>query len=111
MNSSLFHILQYVKRKVIIPINRMRLHNSNFTIISNNCAGGIMYHDLGERFNSPTVNLMFYASDFFTFLENLHEALESDVVECKNAGGVSCRIDKAAQWARDKDKLHALSNL
>ena len=87
MNSSLFHILQYVKRKVIIPINRMRLHNSNFTIISNNCAGGIMYHDLGERFNSPTVNLMFYASDFFTFLENLHEALESDVVECKNAGG------------------------
>ena len=70
-----------------------------------------MYHDLGERFNSPTVSLMFHASDFFTFLENLHEALESDVVECKNAGGVSCRIDKAAQWARDKDKLHALSNL
>lgn len=111
MNSSLFHVLQYLKRKVIIPINRMGLHNSNFTIISNNCVGGIMYHDLGERFNSPTVNLMFHISDFFTFLENLHEALESDVVECKNDGGVSGWNDKATQRARDKDKFHALSNL
>lgn len=85
MNTVLFKVLKYIKHKIIVPINRTRLHNYNFTIISNNCAGGIMYHDLGERFNSPTINLMFHTYDYFTFLENLQEALQSDIVKSDSA--------------------------
>lgn len=36
---------------------RSRLKNTTPTIISNNCCAGFIYHDLGIRFNSPTINL------------------------------------------------------
>jgi uncharacterized protein (DUF1919 family) len=48
-----------------------RLKKSSFTIISNNCIGGIIYYDYGLQFKSPTVNLFFYAPDYIRFLENL----------------------------------------
>lgn len=40
------------------------------TIFSCNCTGGVMYHDLGCRFLSPTVNLYMSCSDFIKFCEN-----------------------------------------
>lgn len=39
--------------------NRERLNCDDVTIISTNCTGGILYHDLGLEFKSPTVNLFF----------------------------------------------------
>lgn len=48
-----------------------RLENANPTIISNNCTAGIIYHDLGLQFRSPTVNLWFSDDDYFEFLDNL----------------------------------------
>ena len=33
--------------------------------------GGVIYHDVGERFNSPTKNLYFTIPDFLAFAENL----------------------------------------
>ncbi len=36
-----------------------------------NCIGGVLAHDLGIRFNSPTVNLYMRAEDFIRFCENL----------------------------------------
>lgn len=36
-----------------------------------NCIGGVLAHDLGIRFNSPTVNLYFRAEDFIRFCEKL----------------------------------------
>ena len=32
-------------------------------------AWGVLLHELGERFNSPTVNLFFGAEDYIKFLE------------------------------------------
>lgn len=37
--------------------DRLRLQNKDFSIISNHCMGGIISHDLGLEFKSPTVNL------------------------------------------------------
>lgn len=51
--------------------NRERLENSNFSVISSNCNGAFILHDLGQRFNSPTVNLFFYPKDFIRLLKNL----------------------------------------
>lgn len=50
---------------------RSRLKNSGFTIISQNCVGGCVYHDLGLRFLSPTVNLWFPFPDFLRLCEDL----------------------------------------
>lgn len=50
--------------------NRARFHNPNVSILSMNCIGGVLAHDLGIRFNSPTVNLYFRAGDFIRFCEN-----------------------------------------
>lgn len=51
--------------------NRKRLKNKEISIISTNCIGGVLSHDLGLQFKSPTVNLFFRAEDFIKFCENL----------------------------------------
>lgn len=60
--------------------NRRRkseLDNSNFTIISSNCIGGVIYHKLGLKFLSPTINLWFKPKDYLKFLNNLDYYLTS----------------------------------
>ena len=61
--------------------NRNRLRNENITIISANCVGGVIYHDLGLKFNSPTVNLYFNASDYVKFVSNLTYYLQCELKE------------------------------
>ena len=43
-----------------------------------NCTGGILYHDLGLQFLSPTVNMYMKAEDFIKFCENLGAYLAID---------------------------------
>ncbi len=50
---------------------RRRLKNSDFTLITNNCIGGIIYHDLGCRFDSPTINLFIKTDDYLSFVKNI----------------------------------------
>lgn len=63
----------FMRKTFVMPRMRKRLKNKNFSLITNNCTGGFIYHDLGLRFNSPTINLFFYKDHFFTFLEHLEE--------------------------------------
>ena len=58
------------------------LTNPNPTIISNNCIGGIIYHNLNLQFRSPTINLYLSDSDFITFVRDLHGYLDAELVEC-----------------------------
>lgn len=57
---------------------RMQIKNSNFSIICNNCFGGMLYHDLGMQFLSPTINMRFDAAEYVTFLNNLKFYLQCD---------------------------------
>ena len=50
---------------------RIRNHNHGFTLISNNCIGGVIYHNLGERFDSPTINLFITGKDYLNFVMHL----------------------------------------
>ena len=62
---------------------KKQLTNPDVSIISMNCNGGILYHDLGLQFKSPTVNLFMRAEDFIKFCENLKYYLSIDeFVEC-----------------------------
>lgn len=58
-------------REKINLSNREKLRNSNFSVISSNCNGALILHDLGLKFNSPTVNLFLYPKDFIKFVKNL----------------------------------------
>jgi uncharacterized protein (DUF1919 family) len=60
-------------------IERKRLQNHGFTIISQNCIGSIWYHDLGERFMSPTINMKFESNSFVRFLKNIHYYLDAPI--------------------------------
>ena len=74
-------------RKGIDAKNRSRLANTEPTVFSSNCNGGVMLHDLGLRFMSPTVNLFIKPSDYIRFLLNLdHYLYSAKFVEVKGAG-------------------------
>lgn len=71
-------------RKRLNAENRKRLTNKNFTILCNNCVGGVILHELGERFNSPTVNLFFRADDYIKFLENFDYYIQQRLIEIRS---------------------------
>lgn len=70
-------------RNYYLKPQRKKLCNKNPSIISSNCIGGIIYHDLNLQFNSPTINLFFKPKDYITFLENLDGFLKCKPVEVK----------------------------
>ena len=56
------------------------------SIISINCIGGVMLHDLGCRFNTPTINLFFRTQqEFFYFVMHLEIMMELPLEEIKNS--------------------------
>ena len=65
-------------------IERKKINNKEFTILSNTCIGGVIYNDLGQRFLSPTINLYITPKDFVEFLENLDDYLSSEIEPVKS---------------------------
>ena len=55
------------------------VHATDFTIISQNCIGGVLYHDLGMEFLTPTVNAFIPQPDFVRFVLNLEYYLTQDL--------------------------------
>lgn len=52
------------------------LINDNFTILCPNCIGGCIYHRLGKKFLSPTINMWLLQPDFITFLLHLDDYID-----------------------------------
>ena len=77
---------------------RKRIKNKSVSIISNNCIGGILYHDLGLKFNSPTINTLIYGDEFIEFINNLKEYMNCELVYDETSKeypiGVLSSIDK-----------------
>ncbi len=69
------HGFKHFMRKSLNRRNRMRLANPNPTVFASNCNGGVMTHDLGLQFKSPTVNLFIRPKEYVKFLGNLHHYL------------------------------------
>lgn len=70
---------------------RSRIKNTAPTIISNNCIAGIIYHNLGLKFFSPTINLYISGWDYILFVENLEDYLKCELIEKKI-------VEKIFQW-------------
>lgn len=54
---------------------RRALTNPTPSFLCPNCIGGILFHDLGIQFRSPTVNLMMTQTDFVRFVLDLDRYL------------------------------------
>ena len=50
---------------------QQKLKNRDFSVISSNCNGALMLHDLAQPFNSPFVNLYLEPADFVKYLQHL----------------------------------------
>ena len=81
VRSSLSDILKYHN-----PLNNRRqkkLHdevkNTSPSLIAGNCLGGMLLHDLGLRFNSPTVNIHFYQRELVKFVLDLDRYLNESL--------------------------------
>lgn len=70
-------------REIYLKGRREELKNKSFTLISNNCDGCFILHDLGLKFNTPTVNLYFSMEDFIKFLERLDYYLTLELEEAE----------------------------
>lgn len=67
----------YNRRKM-----RKKIKNKDFTLITPNCTAGIIYHDLGLEFLSPTINLNIL--NFDKFLLNMDYYLAQELVFVKS---------------------------
>ena len=65
--------------KFLSASRRKRLNNTDFTIISNNCWGGVCYEYFGLPKLSPTVGMYFFAEDYIKFLENFAYYMTKDI--------------------------------
>lgn len=61
---------------------RKRLKNKNFTLLTGNCIGGYLYHQLGLGFKSPTINMMILNQDFKKLIMNLDYYIKLTPIPC-----------------------------
>ena len=63
------------RNDIFIPltchIRRKKLTNCEFTIISNNCWGGVVYDAYNLKKQSPTVGMFFMADDYIKFCKDI----------------------------------------
>lgn len=69
--------------KMRAPFKRIGLKNKDFTIISNNCYGGIVSRNFGLPYNSPTCGTFFFSKEYIKFLKGLKEHLNAELEEIK----------------------------
>lgn len=56
--------------------NFYKPEKNNFSIVCNNCVGGIIYNRLGLEFSSPFINLWIGENDYFNLLNSLEKYLK-----------------------------------
>lgn len=62
--------LNKIFRKKFSKQRKKKLNKYNFTIISNNCWGGMIYESYNIQKQSPTIGLFFKSSDYIKFITN-----------------------------------------
>lgn len=71
--------IRNVRVKIKIKKVNSGLITQDITIISQNCIGGVLYHDMGLPFQSPTVNLFIPQPDFIRFVNHLEYYLTMEL--------------------------------
>lgn len=81
-------VLRTIKKTIIKLLSffylkylRKGITKNDFSIISNDCCGGVIYHRIGKKFCSPFINLFIHHDDFIELLSNLNDYLNEDLIE------------------------------
>ena len=61
------------------PLVRRGLVNTDFSILANNCWGGIVSRDRHLPYNSPTCGTYFFSKDYLRFLSAVHGYLAAEM--------------------------------
>ena len=75
----------FIRNKIRQSLFGSRLEKEDWTLICNNCLGGMVSHDFGQQFRSPTVNLFFPKFSFFDFVEHMDHYLNQELED----GGIN----------------------
>ena len=70
------------------PIKRIGLENRDFSILANNCWGGIVSRDRRLPYNSPTCGTYFFSKDYLRFLSDPRGYLGTELEEVPFAQSV-----------------------
>ncbi len=62
---------QPFRNRLINPFYRWKLKNHKISLLSNNCNGACILHDLGIQLDSPFVNLWLFPEDFIKYCEDI----------------------------------------
>ena len=80
------HICEYFLSRVSKVTNEIyeewckkRIKNKDFSIICSTCIGGVIYHRLGMKFLSPTINLWMNQKDFIKLIKNLQYYMDQEL--------------------------------
>ena len=71
--------IQRKKNSGAAALVRKQLKNRDFSVISQNCIGGVFYSDMKMQFLSPTIDLYFSTSDFLKFVCHMEEYLTMEL--------------------------------
>lgn len=78
------HIAEIIieqKRRAYIAGLRERLDNKDFSLITNNCIGGVISHNLGLQFRSPTINLYIRGAEYLALVKDLKYYLSCEMIQ------------------------------
>lgn len=105
-------VLDRIKREILTAqtkrVNAKKqksLTNRDFTLVCNNCTGGVLLHDFGLQFKTPFVNESIYADDFFKLTTHLEGYMAQPLVEKKTDLGypVAMLGDVMIRFPHSKD--------
>lgn len=89
--NKIFYAFNKLDKMFIIPTfaksRRKKLKYKDFTIISNNCWGGVCYDYFGIQKLSPTVGAYFFAEDYVKFCKRLKHyfSFELEIIPISNS--------------------------
>ena len=66
-------------KKLLQIKTRKNLKNSDFTLITSTCIGGVIYNLCGKRFDSPTIQLWIKQPEFYEFCSKLEYYLQQEL--------------------------------
>lgn len=78
----------YILKRIHLKRSRKRIKNKDFTLIASNCIGGMIYHNLGLQFKSPTINMQMYSNEFVDFVLNLENYMQKEIVFLEPDNGI-----------------------
>ena len=80
-------LIKKITNKIFYPVKikrmRRRLTNRSPIVLASNCNGGVMLHDLGLRFDTPTINLFFLPKDYIKFVSDPQKYFNAEITETK----------------------------